>query len=299
MKLACIFFVVVLSVSTVFPATLFDWGNQKFIARRLAWEQAAKANSGQDAETMGGSAPEQRSVKKAVAFSALVPGSGQFYSKSYLKAALFFAIEMGAWAVNISYNKKGDNKDAEFKEFADRHWSEIRYFSYIYHEFEEDINSEIGGSLQTTPDEAGRPILSQEDYNAYKEVIRKYENNFSHRLPHSKTQQYYEMIGKYPAQFGNAWDDASFDVTYTGYPPAKLTPRNKLYMDMRNDANRFYNIAGYGTMTALVNHILAAIDAGFTARRFNRAHAVKVEMSYKNRLYKGEYVNLFGVNVRF
>ncbi|OPX33484.1 hypothetical protein B1H10_05815 [candidate division KSB1 bacterium 4484_188] len=295
MKFASIFIVAVLSVSTVFSETLFNWGNQELVVQRLAWKQAAMANTGQDAKTVSSSAPEQRSVKKAVAFSVLVPGSGQFYAKSYLKAALFFAVEMGAWAVNISYNKKGDNKDAEFKEFADQHWSEIRYFSWIYYQYKDDINQEIGGALETDPN----GILSQEDYNAYKEVIRKYENNFSHRLPHSKTQQYYEMIGKYPAQFGNAWDDASFDVTYTGYPPAKLTPRNKLYMDMRNDANRFYNIAGYGTMTALVNHILAAIDAGFTARRFNRKHAVKVEMSYKNRLYKGEYVNMFGVNVRF
>jgi hypothetical protein len=69
-------------------------------------------------------------------------------------------------------------------------------------------------------------------------------------------------------------------------------------MTMRDDANRFYDIAQYGLMAALVNHLVSAIDAGFTARSYNRRH-VRMEMSYQNIDYKGEYVNMLGVNLKW
>jgi hypothetical protein len=128
-------------------------------------------------------------------------------------------------------------------------------------------------------------------------TLRQYEaDKFSHRLPSSKTQQYYEMIGKYPHQFGAAWSDASFDMIYSG--PDNITVNNNFYMDMREQANRLYEKAQYGLMVALVNHVISAIDAGFTARSFNREH-MKMEMSYRNIIYKGEYVNMFGVNMKW
>jgi len=142
-------------------------------------------------------------------------------------------------------------------------------------------------------------LIKEEYFNAHKDEIlfnlREIEQNeFSHRLPSTRTQQYYEMIGKYPGQFGNAWSDASFDRKYSG--PDNITSNNNFYMDMRDEANRYYDIAQYGLMAVLINHVVSAIDAGFTTRNYNRRQ-VKMEMSYKNLRYKREYVNMFGVNV--
>jgi hypothetical protein len=67
-------------------------------------------------------------------------------------------------------------------------------------------------------------------------------------------------------------------------------------MDMRDQANRYYDIAQYGLMAVLINHVVSSIDAGFTTRNYNRRQ-VKMEMSYQNLRYKGEYLNMFGVNL--
>jgi hypothetical protein len=45
-------------------------------------------------------------------------------------------------------------------------------------------------------------------------------------------------------------------------------------------------------MAALINHVISAVDAGFTTRRYNRR---QMKLSYDNRIYNGEFVNMFGV----
>lgn len=277
--------------------TPINWQSQELLARRMALQQQALRHiQKEDSLKVRYRSTDTKSIGKSVLFSLVLPGSGQFYANSYIKSALFLAVEASAWAINVSYNKRGDDKDAEFKRYANQHWSEQRYFSYLYYQFGDEIASEVGRELNTNPDNVNRPILTDEDYKEYKETIREWEDKYSHRLPKGKTQQYYEMIGKYPHQFGNAWDDASFDVEYLG--PDKITPHNDFYMEMREESNRLYDIARYGTMAALINHVISAIDAGFTTRSYNRSHT-GMEMSYDNVKLNGEYVNMLGVNLRW
>lgn len=255
-------------------------------------------------EEPGGEIPH-KSVAKAVIFSAAVPGTGQFYAKSYIKAGLFLAIEAGAWLLNLSFDSKGDSQTDEFEAFADQNWSEYRYWSYInYLAVRNNLPDFVPFDYDSVSSPYGKNwyLIDPADYTPDAiEALRRIENAFhghSHELPHSKTQQYYEMIGKYPEQFGNAWADASFDEFYRaayGDPGREnITAMNARYVDMRNEANRLYRIAGYGAMLAVVNHIISAIDAGFTTQRYNRR---QVEMTYRSLPYQGEYVNMFGVNV--
>jgi len=289
-------------ITFVFAQTLFKWGNEELIVRRMQLRQQAQSNQNKEAADWSGESSPHRSVKKAVLFSLVIPGSGQVYAQSYIKGMVFLAVELTAWALNISYNRKGDNKDTEFRTYADEHWSEYRYWSYVAYRAATDLD-EPPFSLeelqqQIFPDGRIWYLIPENQYTPdVVQQLREIESlmhDFSHRLPGTKTQQYYEMIGKYPAQFGYAWDDASFNQRYSGYT-GQYTARNKFYMDMRDEANHFYKIAGYGAMTALVNHVIAAIDAGFTARKFNRIHSVKVRMNYKNKLYKGESLNMLGL----
>ncbi|RQW07665.1 MAG: hypothetical protein EH225_01345 [Calditrichaeota bacterium] len=284
--------------------TPFTWGEEYIMARRLELIQEAQQ---QTQQTEQASAAEmgsgQKSVGKAVLFSALVPGSGQFYSKSYIKAGIFLAAEISAWVVNISYNQKGDDKDAEFKAYANENWDERRYWSFLNWEAsEKDPDYNAFPYEEQTALNGGTWYLIPEDYyNSNREniigTLREVERELhTHQLPSTRTQQYYEMIGKYPMQFGYAWSDASFDRSYSA--PDNITPNNDFYMDMREDSNRLYNIAQYGAMAALVNHVIAAIDAGFTTRNYNRRHA-RIEMSYDNYLYKGEYLNMLGIDVKW
>ncbi len=300
------FLVVLLVVlnTAVLAETPFTWGEEIVMARRMELIREAQEQTGQsEADSPSPMSSDQKSIGKAVLFSALIPGGGQFYSNSYIKAGLFLAAEVTAWAVNISYNKKGDEKDAEFKAFADANWEERRYWSYLNWEASQrDPDFTAFPYEEKTAPNGGIWYLIPQDYfnsnqgdivNTLREIERDYH---THQLPATKTQQYYEMIGKYPVQFGPAWSDASFDRSYSG--PDNITPNNDYYMTMREDSNRLYNVAQWAATSALINHVISAIDAGFTARGYNRRHA-RIEMSYDSFRYKSEYLNMLGINIKW
>jgi hypothetical protein len=83
----------------------------------------------------------------------------------------------------------------------------------------------------------------------------------THNLPDTKTQQYYEMIGKYN-QFMKGWDD-----WVSGGP--NLTPRRDYYETMRNNHNHQLINASRCAMVSLCNHLLSSLDAAWTIHRHN------------------------------
>ena len=50
--------------------------------------------------------PDYILPKKVLFFSALIPGAGELYCKSYLKSAAFFAVEVGVWTMYAVFRKK-------------------------------------------------------------------------------------------------------------------------------------------------------------------------------------------------
>ena len=95
---------------------------------------------------------------------------------------------------------------------------------------------------------------------------------YSHTLPPYGDQQYYELIGKYP-QYNPGWNDAMFPFAY-GDP---LSPNFLYYSNERGKANTFYNRATTAVTIAVINHVLSALDAGWSASSYNTVHA-RVEM---------------------
>jgi hypothetical protein len=182
---------------------------------------------------------------KAVAMSAIIPGAGQAYNKSWIKAAAFLAAEAGGWFANRHYDSRGDALTDEFEAFADAHWSEDRYWDFIYAQCLRD------------PD--------HEQYNCSRDNIaslRAWErDHFSHHLPETKNQTYYENIGKYD-QFNSGWDD-------TQGGPRDSANREK-YDFMRADANSQYSAATLFASALLLNHVVSAIDAAWTTNRYNK-----------------------------
>ncbi|HQV34405.1 MAG TPA: DUF5683 domain-containing protein [Calditrichia bacterium] len=250
-----------------------------------------------DPEGSLASAGSRKSVGKAVLFSAVLPGAGQFYNGSPWKALTFLAIEATAVAVNVSYNKKGKDKDTEFKIYADENWSEQRYWSYVYKRLSEehpDLN--LPEYQLTDPDGSGRELIV--DWQSAEGLLSQYDNTayltgFTHTLPLTKTQQYYEMIGKYPEQFGNAWSDANFTSSYNGYE-GRITDINRLYMDMRLESNQDYRRADYGARAILLNHFFSAVEAGFGARRINNA---SLSLHHDLKPFNGRLMDLYGLSI--
>ena len=102
----------------------------------------------------------------------------------------------------------------------------------------------------------------------------------THLLPSTKTQQYYEMIGKYN-QFMEGWDD-----WIQGGP--SLTPHRDYYETLRDNSNKELIKASYCAMIALANHVISAFDASWSVRRHNRKIESKARMGLKK--VRGEYV---------
>ncbi len=237
---------------------------------------------------------QQRSKKsgiKAALMSAAIPGLGEVYAKSYWRAALFFAIDVALVSSSFMYDNKGEDEDVRMKAFGDANWSEQKYWSKVYDK------AVIGSYWVGDPlDKKDSYIISDEDYDdpAIRNQLRNLEQQvgYTHTLPSTKTQQYYEMIYKYLHQFGVGWDDITLltngdeDAAWIFYDAHEklgtLSPNIKEYRSMRNRSNDYYQTATTMLNLMLLNHVLSAFDAAIAVKQFNKKinYAVRVNSQF-------------------
>jgi hypothetical protein len=217
----------------------------------------------------------QKSPYLAAALSFLVPGAGEFYDGSYLKTAVFVAIEASAITIGILYNNKGNNQTNYFQNFANQNWSAYRYAEWTYTNI-----SKLNPSLNQA--DYSR-VVNPSNHTVNWTILNKLEvdvagngqqvpgSYYSHQLPQFGVQQYYELIGKY-SQYNVGWDDYVDDPTKPFYDPTRknLTPNFIYYSIERGKANDYYNVASKAVLVVVANHILSAIDAAWSAARFNK-----------------------------
>lgn len=239
---------------------------------------------------------QKKSGFKAALFSAVIPGAGEFYTESYWKSAIFAALEIVAWTGYLTYTDKGNSKDLQMRRFGDERWSEQRYWTKVYKLANEKgiwdrssvvLNSETG-------------LLSESDIENNMSYLRDLEETggfprFTHSLPETKTQQYYEMIYKYLGQFGAGWVELgqNFDYYNNGITGIELTPDVSHYRSLRNQSNDFYTTAKTMATVVLINHLVSAFDAAFSAKSYNK------QLNYSffagQKYYAGERVTTYGV----
>lgn len=205
--------------------------------------------------------PGRKSPVLAGLLSVVLPGAGEYYSESYLKGAIFTAVEAAAIYVAVNYNNKGDGKTDEFERYANENWSVIRYADWLIAYEKADPNIIISRDPNI-------PDYQEVDWN----LLNQFETG-SHKLANYGEQQYYEMIGKYH-QFSGGWNDFT-----SGANKWALSPNMLYYADMRGDANDFYNVASKAIIAIYLNHIISAVDAIITANKFNRN--MEVSFDYK------------------
>ncbi len=219
----------------------------------------------------------------AAGMSVLVPGAGEVYANSYVKAAVFVAIEAASWIVAYAYNKKGDDQTNDFQNYANLHWSASKYVNWTLNNLS-TLNSTMQGQQQTWGDAIYREGYNPQDppsylppylemnwkeLNAMEDAIRQATGNgFTHLLPDWNDQQFYELIGKY-AQFRTGWDD---DQLQDGQLPVALPASGHMitYRDMRAQANNYYDIASTMVSVAVINHVVSALDAFWSVTRYNK-----------------------------
>jgi hypothetical protein len=229
---------------------------------------------------------DTKSVAKAVLFSAVLPGSGQFYNGSILKSIAFLMIEAGAIYGHIHFQNRGNDLENRFEADADRLWDEDAYWDWI-------------------------SIISGID-RANMDGLRAYEHdNFSHFLPEQKSQQYYENIGKYD-QFVVGWQDFREQTlngnlanlryedylrgSYNDQDLTTISPYRNAYVNLRADANRNFKRATTMITAVIFNHVVSALDAGWSAKRHNQK-ILKANLKMGGFWYGQEFVPSFGVGV--
>ena len=228
--------------------------------------------------------PDYILPKKALLFSALVPGAGELYCKSYWRSLAFVGIEVTAWTLYFVYRKKGDDKETEFMKYADdpnHGWSFTDYGIWYGKRTVEErkkFSHSIPGIIiadegeNATYDMSGTPI---------------------------KTQQYYEMIGKYD-QFICGWDGVGTDLSTSVTDPGSIYnfthPERDYYMDMRYDSNQLYEKAINGAYVAMFNHILSAIDAAWVAKKHNRT-LLTSELKFENKFFDYKHHAMLSLQV--
>jgi hypothetical protein len=229
-------------------------------------------------------------------YSAVVPGAGQFYTKTYWQSAAFFGAEVLSWVVYAAYYSKGNRQTDAFQNYADEHWSVVRYADWIQINYSE--------SIYINPDQSLKPWervhwdelnLAEGKIGALTDAQGKTYTGFSHPLAPYGDQQYYEMIGKY-SQFGSGWDDAaSFQAG--GFTKAdvvanngigNVSPRFLEYRDMRSKANSFYNIATTVSYIIVVNHVFSALEAALNTSKIN--HRLQLQGHIQSRVIYGTMV---------
>ncbi|MBI3125172.1 MAG: hypothetical protein HYZ10_12285 [Ignavibacteriales bacterium] len=204
----------------------------------------------------------------AAGLSLLLPGAGEFYSESYIKSAVFLAAEAAAITVGLVYDKKGNDQTTFFQNYADQHWSAVRYAKWVSNPANtKNINPAIDPTKYNVLTSSGKV-----NWSALNELESDLGSYFSHRLPYYGEQQYFELIGKYP-QFNVGWDDFGDENTPFEYKAdrSNLTNNFKYYSVERGKANDFYNIASKAVIVVVVNHLISAIDAAWSAHSYNKS----------------------------
>jgi len=193
--------------------------------------------------------PGYKLPKRALFFSALIPGAGELYARSYIKAGAFFLAEVAAWTIYGSYTNKGKNEEKNYQQYADAHWD-----PEVWKQWKQNYTGSVD--------------------DAHASTMEKY---LSGDKSATTQQQYYEMIGKYSA-FYVGWDFANYYDNQSLYNTITLDSMETIqqnssdignYMDMRDKSNKLFRLARTATNYVIVNHILSAIDAAWTAKRHN------------------------------
>ena len=233
-------------------------------------------------------APEEKAGHKSRwlggLFSLILPGSGEFYAQDYLKAGIFFVVEAAAVTTAVIYTHKGDTQTGFFQQYANEHWSAIRYAEWtLNHLYNGNVpaywnSNEVKASDYKDVlvyDNSGNAIGV--NWGRLNQLELAIGDGYSHQLVTPGQQQYYELIGKYP-QYSHGWDTSNQNDTdfHT------LTPQFLWYAHQRGLANEYYTDGNTALIFVYVNHFLSTLDAIWSIDQYNNTLAMKLRMNHLN-----------------
>lgn len=216
-------------------------------------------------------ASKYRSPKIAMLMSFLIPGTGQAYAKCGWRAGVYGAAEVAIIAMGSVFGVKGKNAKKDAKNFANIHYDYERFNVYY-----EKLSRHFGTDTAVLGE-----IFNANSVDTFKVLYEK------------RTEDYYSALKEIDNPFIHGWDDVAptFDddfkidtssgytqdsLPYFVYPDTNssksqfgFSKNQEKYRDLMSESNRNYRVAKSVFTILIVNHIVSAIDAGFTAKAYN------------------------------
>jgi hypothetical protein len=201
--------------------------------------------------------------------SLAIPGSGEIYSGNYWQAAMHVAFEVAGWYFYLYNQTQGNEKTDIYKDYANGHWSVVRYADWLNTYWLDEAGAP--SPIFIDPDESKNPWqrVNWEQIHTIERGVRQ----FSHTLEPYGTQQYFELIGKYP-QYNRGWSDS---IPYEDAAIERIRYFDEIsemfsaYSGLRGRANTYYGRAHTFALVIFLNHFVSAFHAAFLAHRFNEA----------------------------
>lgn len=274
---------------------------------------------------IGHNMPARRTPALAFGMSAVVPGLGQAYNKSWIRAAVAASLEIAFWTGSIAWRNQGNDGVDAYQVFAQQNWSPAQYAEFL-----NAYPGYTGNPINTTGLD-GIDFTRSESWSAEEQIrvesffeeLRAAERasnyinadgtgtgaSFSHTLHTFGHQQYYELIGKY-YQYGPGWsdwcegrpeDDPSCFTIEGAENTDRFMQKTDLFFEYGNDhaeANSLLRRASRMTSLIVANHALAALDALLTARFHNRNLSVETNVSLRTDA-SGRATPVANVSFRF
>lgn len=225
--------------------------------------------------------------------SAIIPGAGQAANKKWVKAGVYFTVEVVGLIYHLNRNAKARDQERAYEQFTHQNWSVVAYAEWLVNYSQihgldnnwQSLEAQLSGNTPNWSD-------TREDWNQIPlSVLHNVEastpfyfkdrvgSNFSHLSPAYGSQQYYELISKY-YQFQPGWRDWYDQVTTSPTQTVDMyryswngtdEPFSLFYegRDRSAEFNENYRVAGNILKLIVVNHVVSAFDAFFTVQLKN------------------------------
>ena len=265
-----------------------------------------------------------KSPRKALFFSLVVPGSGQLYvggsTFNYVRGAAYLALEGALWGGWYYYSVyKYDKQVKRYKKFAKNHYSAYTYESKMHDLYngldDSDEEAEFVERYLSNRETYCKSIYGEASTNGCYVEGKELTNDKNHINHVNGSFSLYNSGSYYSSIAGSTyvlgWDDVEDEAAVSALNLSDddadvvslgSSANWKIYRSMRSKANDYADMQAWFFGGLILNHIVSALDAAWSAHSHNKV-LYEEELSWYDRLhFEGGFIPMNSqsmVNVYF